>query len=536
MWNYNRSYFIPPSVLNPDGINTIAIRSYAAYDPKFADIPVIGRVEDIHRLRIFKNTLSQNIPLSTGIMISLLGILGIIFFLVNRKNKNQLLFGITGLLWGILSIHYYNHDFSIYYNLKEKIFFTLLAAEIGLIYFLLERILDIRVKILEAAVIIFTLIIAAFCFSYPLHDHMYGKGYSTIGILAIIEQLMWGYLIIRALYHKKKNALIAGLGYFLFMLGVIHDSLAITGLYIIDVYFISFSYPVLIGSFALIFIRDFSIIQERLRFMDEIAEKNRIITSQKRELESRNIDLEDDLKFARIIQENFIPRKMPDKNIHALYRPMEAIGGDFYDFIYFDDPDLIGIFISDVSGHGTPAALITAMLKGYLDRAGDLLKEPARLMHYLNDALFSLSGTYFITVFYGIYNKRTNELKYINAGHPVPYLLKENSVSSLLGRRSLPIAIFSSRILNKKSKQFHVNTAALVKGSRIIFYTDGLIEERNVSAPFRDFESTELLPVLMKLNRSEPSGVIEEIYRELVKFKGNEIFEDDVCIICMDVI
>jgi serine phosphatase RsbU (regulator of sigma subunit)/predicted small lipoprotein YifL len=535
MWNYNRRYNISPFFLNRDGENIIAIRSYAAYDPKFADLPVIGKIEDVHRLTTSRNIKSRYLPMTTGMMIFILGVFGTIMFMFSHRNKNLLLFGMVGILWGFLSIHYYNHNFGIYYNLKEKIYFSLMAVEIALIYFLLQKILDIRSRVLEAAVFILTISTMAVCFSHPLHEHMYGQGYTIIGILAITEQLMWGYLIIKALLLKKSNAFIAGAGYLLFMAGVIHDSLAITGLYIIEVYFVTFSYPALLASFAFIFIRDYSVLEERLKFMDAIAAKNTIITSQKRELENRNIDLENDLKLARSIQEDFIPRDMPGKHIHALYRPMEEIGGDFYKFIYFDDPDLTGIFISDVSGHGAPAALITAMMKGYLDQAGALLNDPAGLMRYLNDSLLSISGMYFVTAFYGIFNKKNNEFRYINSGHTVPFVILDSTVSSLMGRRSVPLGIFPGRLLSERGRTFCDNTVVLVRGSRVLFYTDGLTEARNEADPYRYFETTGLLPVMMRAHKGDVSHFIEEIYSELVKFKGNEIFEDDVCMICMDV-
>jgi serine phosphatase RsbU (regulator of sigma subunit) len=535
MWNYNRYYYIPPGILNPAGENTIAVRSYAAYDPKFADIPAIGSVNNIHSLTAYQNIMARHLPMTMGLMILFIGLFTLILFVLNPVNKTQLLFAAASLLWGVLSVHYFHHDYSAYYNLQEKIYFSLLAVEIALIYFLLQAVLAIRVRILELIVALFTIATAALCFSYPLHEHMYGRGYLLIGILGIAEQVIWGVLIIAALYRKQKNAYIAGIGYLLFMSGVIHDALAISGLYIIEVYFISFSYPALLISFAIIFIRDFSAMEQRLELMDELARKNRIISRQKKELEIRNFEFENDLKLARAIQENFIPREMPGGNIRALYKPMKDVGGDFFDFIHFDNPDLLGIFISDVSGHGVPAALITAMLKVYLEQAGALLLEPDKLMRYLNEKLLPLIGNNFITVFYAVFNKKSNEFRYINAGHTNPIILDGNVISFLPGTRSVPIAAFSGERLLGWGKSFRDNTVILGKGSRVILYTDGLTEARSAANPGRDFESSELFQVILKINRDDPAGFLEEIYRELIKFKGNDIFEDDVCIICMDV-
>jgi len=535
MWNYNRYYQMPPDYINQKGINTIAIRSYAVYDPKFSDTPFISTIESVHWHCTLQNILTRTLPLSSGIIILTIGLFSIILFLFNRGNKTQLLFGIASILWGILSLHFYIHNYDIYYNLKEKIYFSLMAIEIALIYVLLENILKIRIKVLEVIVFLITVITIAHCFSYNIHDHMMAKGYFYLGIFAITEQLLWGILIGVAIIKKRENILIVSIGYGFFMLGIIHDSLAITGLYIIEVYHVSFSYPALLLSFGIIFIKEFISMEQRLKFMNKIEEKNSIISNQKRELELRNITLENDLTLAKAIQKEFIPKKMPNKKIHAIYKPMEAIGGDFYDFIHFEDEDLLGIIISDVSGHGVPAALITAMFKGYIEEAGDLKLYPSELLIQLNKTLLPLTGMNFITVFYGIFNKKTYSLKYVNAGHTIPFIIRDQKISSLLGKRSVPIAIFNNEQLIEHKKTFFENEITLEKGSRMVLYTDGLTEARNLSTPMEDFERTTLFSVLTDKADDTPKAFIKRIYSELIKYKGDENLEDDVCIICLDV-
>jgi sigma-B regulation protein RsbU (phosphoserine phosphatase) len=214
---------------------------------------------------------------------------------------------------------------------------------------------------------------------------------------------------------------------------------------------------------------------------------------------------------------------------------MEEIGGDFYDFIKFEDKDLLGIIISDVSGHGVPAALITAMFKGYIEEAGELKLHPSKLLTQLNIALQPITGMNFITVFYGIFNRKNSTLKFVNAGHTIPFIIKNQQISSLLGIRSVPIAIFSNEHLAKHKKTFVENTITLEKGSRIILYTDGLTEARNISTPLEDFERTSLFTVLTEKTDDSPKAFIKRIYKELIKYTGNESLEDDVCIISIDV-
>ena len=80
--------------------------------------------------------------------------------------------------------------------------------------------------------------------------------------------------------------------------------------------------------------------------------------------------MEGEVDLARKVQENLISQRNPDRNIAAVYRPMMAVGGDFYEFLRFRDSGNIGIFVSDVSGHGVAAAFITSMIKPYSSSPG----------------------------------------------------------------------------------------------------------------------------------------------------------------------
>jgi len=533
MWNYNRYYFIPPGLLKEK--NTIAIRAYASIDPKFADKIFISTIPAVHWHTAVQNTLTRYLPMTTGLLIFLLGIFLLILAFFNRRERQNLLLGIISILWGLVSIHYFNHNFGEFYNLKEKILFTVLALEMGMIFFYLELILKLRNRVLEGLVVALSLSVIVTCFSYPLNGFMGSNGYFYIGISGIITQLLWGYLILKALRQKMPNARLIAFGYGLFMTGVIHDSLAITGFFIIQVYLISLCYPALFLAFGVAFIRNFTSIQKDLKHMVEISEKNRLINLQKNELQSRNSVLENDLKLARSIQQRFIPSKTPTDTIYTFYRPMEAIGGDFYDFIHFRDKNIIGILICDVSGHGVPAALITAVLKGYIEHAADLKKNPSELFFYMNQSLYELTGRNFITLFYGLYNYTTRVLKYSNAGHYPPVVIHKDKTVPLPGERSAPIAAFSNTELEKNNRLFTENEIELQKGDKLFLYTDGLAETEMKENHRIIFGDNELHENLLNLKNETPENLVKTLYKRLVQFQGSENFSDDICMICIDI-
>ncbi|MEI7652004.1 MAG: DUF1501 domain-containing protein, partial [Verrucomicrobiota bacterium] len=116
--------------------------------------------------------------------------------------------------------------------------------------------------------------------------------------------------------------------------------------------------------------------------------------------------------LARRLIENgvrFVEVAIGGWDMHAtLDNRMEEVGGDFYDFINFRDSEKIGIFISDVSGHGVPAAFITSMIKTTILQSGERKENPAELLTYINDLLHNQTGGNFITTFYGIFNSLDN--------------------------------------------------------------------------------------------------------------------------------
>lgn len=276
--------------------------------------------------------------------------------------------------------------------------------------------------------------------------------------------------------------------------------------------------------------------------MEKMEEANREIRSTRNELEverdvlkSKNKVMEDELLLARKIQEQFIPGESPSKHIHAIYKPMHQVGGDYYDFLNFRNPDTTGIFVSDVSGHGVPAALITSMIKTMILQSGKFRKDPAALLTWLNENLYSHTGWNFITALYCIFDKTTREIVYANAGHNPPCIIHQGKTSMLPLERSLPLAILDNDSLKQRGRAYCNTTAVLPPHSRLVMYTDGLTECMHYDQGQEMFEET-----LLKNNFYDAPGVsvndfFEGIHRELVRFRGCDTFDDDICIICVDV-
>ncbi len=169
-----------------------------------------------------------------------------------------------------------------------------------------------------------------------------------------------------------------------------------------------------------------------------VHERTSELEIERNKLKTRNEIMENELALARRIQEQLIPVQQPADFIYSLYKPMDQVGGDFYDFIRFRDSELIGIFLSDVSGHGVPAAFITSMVKTIIMQAGESKGNPAELLLNINTILYNQTDGNFVTVFYGIYNPADNSLLYSNAGHNPPMIITDGAINYLKSAKSVP--------------------------------------------------------------------------------------------------
>ena len=313
----------------------------------------------------------------------------------------------------------------------------------------------------------------------------------------------------------------------------------------------------LIGFFSVLFIMDIKVFTVEMKYSlrdlvisiflayvltyltDRIRHKNyiksRVIEKERDQLQYKSNIIKSQMDIASSIQRNLIPSESPAKYIHALYLPMESVGGDFYDFIKFPESDSIGIFICDVSGHGVPAALITSMIKSFILQSGKNINNPAKLMMYLNDLLVNNTNSNFITAFYGIYDPVKKTLFYSNAGHNRPFIFKENDIEVLeYSYSGVPLAIFCNDELIKKEKIYKNRKITIVNEKRLVFYTDGLIDGfQKIDNKSYDKRKS-ILEIMNVIKTLPPEKFIKTLIDRIIQLKGSRDFEDDVSIITID--
>ena len=149
-----------------------------------------------------------------------------------------------------------------------------------------------------------------------------------------------------------------------------------------------------------------------------------LVREQEAEIRSRE-RLDQELAVARLIQQNFLPRQVPELDgwgVAADYRPAREVGGDFYDFIDLPDGRL-GIVIGDVTDKGVPAALVMAATRSVLRASAQRLLEPGAVLERVNEHLCpDIPENMFVTCLYGVLEPDTGRLVFANAGHNLPVM------------------------------------------------------------------------------------------------------------------
>lgn len=235
--------------------------------------------------------------------------------------------------------------------------------------------------------------------------------------------------------------------------------------------------------------------------------------------------IEQELHVARLIQQTLLPKELPllpGWQISSYYQPARAVGGDFYDFLYFDDGRL-GLVIGDVTDKGVPAALVMATTRSILRSTAHAAISPGQVLQQTNDLLHQdIPPNMFVTCLYAILDPVNGRLEYANAGHDLPYRRHGGQVSELRAT-GMPLGLMPGMAYEEKE-------ITLTPGESILFYSDGLVEAHNERRQMFGF------PHLIKLLADVPGDTptIDYLLAELADFTGPDWEqEDDVTLVIL---
>ena len=246
-----------------------------------------------------------------------------------------------------------------------------------------------------------------------------------------------------------------------------------------------------------------------------------------RENRAHLLRLEHELRAAQVFQQSLLPDRTAIVNgfeVSFLYEPCDELGGDFCDYVLgVDGPG--AILVSDVSGHGAPAAMITGMVKhAFHAAAGDGFAPIAVLERIASASRLFPDGKY-VTAICARFGSASGMLEYANAGHPSGLLVGHNgSVTHLES---------SAPMIHPSLPEWHCEEriVRMEQGDQLLLYTDGMTEAQNRDGDEFGFERlVALAPQLVGPERlaSRGTDVLNALRQELARFVGGRPLDDDL--------
>ncbi len=182
-----------------------------------------------------------------------------------------------------------------------------------------------------------------------------------------------------------------------------------------------------------------------------------------------NLEVQNELEIGKEVQERLLPNPsvIADMEPALYYRPYREVSGDLYSFFAPTTKKRL-VFFADATGHGVPAALLTAVAVMGLDAIVAEQSEPAAICGSLNVLLTRrVSREFFMTGILAQFER--GRLRYVNAGHPPALLVRAGGDVELLAANAPPLGLV-------EEVRFEVLSVAVHPGDRLMLFSDGLIE------------------------------------------------------------
>jgi len=227
---------------------------------------------------------------------------------------------------------------------------------------------------------------------------------------------------------------------------------------------------------------------------------------------------EQELEVAKLIQQNFLPKELPELSgwqVAAYYRPAREVGGDFYDVIPLPEGK-VGFVVGDVTDKGVPAALVMAATRSVLRASAQRLVNPGETLERVNEHLCpDMPEKMFVTCLYGVLDPETGHFRFANAGHDLPYV-KTADGSEELRARGMPLGLMPRMPYEEKE-------TVLQPGDSLLLHSDGIVEAHSPEREMFGF------PRLKQCVADYPGGgeLIDRVLSDLHAHTGPDAEQED---------
>jgi sigma-B regulation protein RsbU (phosphoserine phosphatase) len=232
-----------------------------------------------------------------------------------------------------------------------------------------------------------------------------------------------------------------------------------------------------------------------------------------------------DLDQAATIQKLMLPDQAPNvagADLAGFNAACKTVGGDYYDFFPYPD-GRVALALGDVSGKGMPASLMMMALHARVQVLAEDLNDLGALMSRLNKATCAkCPSNRFITFFFCVLDAAAGELRFANAGHNPPMIVRASGETEMLEGGGPVLGILSIAPYSEER-------ARLEPGDMLVLYSDGVTEATNHE--FDEFGEERLLEVL-KAHREDPAPeIVEAVTKALAEFAAGAPQADDITLV-----
>ena len=233
-----------------------------------------------------------------------------------------------------------------------------------------------------------------------------------------------------------------------------------------------------------------------------------------------------DMELASSVQQMLIPDHLPESEyfeMASVYKPHFTVGGDYFDFIQYDERRLT-FCIADISGKGVSAAILMANFQAILQSLIYQYRDLETFVFALNQAVYRITKSdRFITLFIGELNLKNNTLQYINAGHHPPFLLQNGKITRLESGCTI-IGAFETL------PEIQMGQVDLTHPGMIFACTDGLTDIVNdLDQYFDDDLLTKILEETADAESAEDFN--ESLMQKVDAFRGEMPYPDDIALL-----
>lgn len=253
---------------------------------------------------------------------------------------------------------------------------------------------------------------------------------------------------------------------------------------------------------------------------------NQQVEKRTHELSERDRLMQYQLQVAgRLLNRALLPKSPPDGPDMAWavrYSPLDALGGDYYDFVNYD-ADHVGVLIADAAGHSVPAAMVAVMARIAFAEVTRLTTRPAEVLTAMNQRLLGLTEERFVTAFFAQLDRRARTLTCANAGHPLPihYCAKTKDCRPV-GPRGLMLGVIEDVDYAEISIQLEAD-------DRLVFITDGVTEASGEDGKM--FGVERVVDAARTASDKDAVGLLHHIEQQLHDFRGQQPASDDLTIL-----